>query len=320
MGGSPVAQGDDARVRQELGQALRNGPFPAALHLAIEARGVTLEELRDRLGERGVQLSIATLSYWRRGRSRPERAASLRAVQVLEELLALPADSLMSLLGPRRARGRWLGHVPGRLDPQLLFADSRPQDVLQLVGVPPCGRLRRVSTEVTVEVGPDRLVRRIDVRELVRAATDRVSRCAVMYFAEEDPAHPPQLVGVRYARAGRVETDRTVGLIAAELVLDRVLDVGEPALIEYGWLFDPPMRIENYEHRFVDPVREYVLQVRFAPGVVPAYCRRYDRRTVSAPEGNHRDLWIGGTDTALIAESDVPSGIVGMRWGWSQQN
>src|SRR4051794_22448315 len=119
-------QATDARVRHELELALRNGPFPAALHLAIEASGLTLEEIRDWLGERGAHLSIATLSYWRRGRSRPERAASMLAVRLLEELLGLPPNALMSLLGPRRVRGRWIGHVPGSVPPQLLFADSRP--------------------------------------------------------------------------------------------------------------------------------------------------------------------------------------------------
>jgi len=313
-------QATDARVRHELELALRNGPFPAALHLAIEASGLTLEEIRDWLGERGAHLSIATLSYWRRGRSRPERAASMLAVRLLEELLGLPPNALMSLLGPRRVRGRWIGHVPGSVPPQLLFADSRPDALMRTVGVPQQGRLRRVSVHVTVELGADRMVERIRIRELLRAAAHRVSRLAVLYFAEERPDEPPELTVVSNARIGQVETDRAAGLVVAELILDRVLEVGEPALVEYEWRFAPGTLMVNYEHRFVEPVREYVLQTRFAPGVVPAQCHRYDRRTVAAPEGNHAELWIGGADSALLAETDVPSGIVGMRWSWSQQN
>ncbi|GAA0617572.1 hypothetical protein HPO96_12700 [Kribbella sandramycini] len=310
----------EARVRRELGQALRGGPFPAALHLAIEASGLTLEEIRDWLGERGAHLSIATLSYWRRGRSRPERTASLAAVRLLEELLELPVNSLLSLLGPRRGRGRWIGHVPGSVPPTMLFADTRPTELLQTAGVPHQGRLRRVSVQVLVELDADRMVERICIRELVRAATDRVSRLGVLYFAEERPDAPPALTAVRNARIGQVETDLEVGLVAAELILDRVLGVGEPALLEYEWRFTPGTLMVNYEHRFIEPVREYVLQTRFAAGVVPAHCHRYDRRTVAAPEGNHAELWIGGADSALLAETDVPSGIVGMRWCWPQQN
>ncbi|MFC0624609.1 XRE family transcriptional regulator [Kribbella deserti] len=306
----------EERVRRELALALRSGPFPAALHLAIEVSGLTLDQIRDWLGDHGAHLSVATLSYWRRGRSRPERAASLRAVHLLEQLLELPPDGLVSLLGPKRARGRWIGHSPGSLDFRQLYADSRPEDLLNAVGLPHGGALRRVSTHVTVRIGADRKVHSIKVRELVRAAVDRVSRCCVMYFAEEQPDHPPELTGVEYARVGRLGTDRRIGLIAAELILDRVLEQGEPALLEYEWRFEPSMYIVNYEHRFVDPIREYVLQTRFEPGVAPARCHRYDRRTVAAPEGNTQELWIGASNTALLAETDVASGIVGMRWTW----
>ncbi|NYI77011.1 hypothetical protein [Nocardioides panzhihuensis] len=310
----------DGRVRHELELALRNGPFPAALHLAIEVRGLTLEEIRDWLGERGAHLSIATLSYWRRGRSRPERAASLIAVQLLEQLLELPPNALMALLGPRRLRGRWIGHVQGSMSPDILFADPRPEELLRAVGVPRENRLRRVSVQITVEINSERMVERILVRELVRAAADRVSHLAVLYFAEERPDQPPELTEVANARIGQIETDRSAGLVAAELILDRVLGLGEPALLEYEWRFAPGTLMVNYEHRFAEPVREYVLQTRFAPGVVPAHCHRYDRRTVTAPEGNHTELWIGGANSALLAETDVPSGIVGMRWSWSQQS
>jgi hypothetical protein len=309
----------EVRLDEELNQALRSGPFSAALHLAIERGGLTLEEIRDWLGERGVQLSLATLSYWRRGRSRPERAKSLDAVRLLETLLDLPANGLVALLGPRRARGRWVDHVPGSVTPHLLFGDRRPERVLQRIGIEQRRRIRRISTQVQVEVGPQRLVHRICVREVIEALADRVTHGAVLYIADEEPDRPPRLRVVRNARLGEVEVDRTLGLIAAELVFDRVLQTGDRALLEYEWYFDHGMRMVNYEHRFMDPVREYLLQICFAPEAMPAHCRRYDRRTALAPEGNHAELWIGGSGTALLAETDVPAGIVGMRWTWSGQ-
>lgn len=92
----------------ELAVALRTGPFEHALRLAIRSRGLTLDRLRARLLERGVRTSLASLSNWQRGRCRPERVPSLRAVRELEDILGLPGDSLVALLGPRRPRGRWL--------------------------------------------------------------------------------------------------------------------------------------------------------------------------------------------------------------------
>jgi hypothetical protein len=89
----------------EVTRAVREGPFEVALAALIDRSGLTLDRVRDRLAERGVHVSRATLSYWRQGRSRPERAASLDAVTALEELFGLPNASLLKLLGPRRPRG-----------------------------------------------------------------------------------------------------------------------------------------------------------------------------------------------------------------------
>ncbi|MGI5242040.1 hypothetical protein [Dactylosporangium sp. CA-139066] len=61
-------------VQPELARVLRDGPFATAFAVAVERSGLTLDRLRDRLAERGVAVSRTTLSYWRSGRSRPERA------------------------------------------------------------------------------------------------------------------------------------------------------------------------------------------------------------------------------------------------------
>lgn len=319
MSTTPTRESGTERVQRDLQQVLRTGPFPAALHLAIEASGLTLEQLQVWLAEHGAMVSVPTLSYWRRGRSRPERRSSLRAVHLLEELLRLPPDSLVSLLGPRRPRGRWATHIPGSVETRMLW-DQRPVDLINLVSAWPRGTVRRVSTQVSVLVGADRLVSTIQVRELIRANVDHVSRCGIYYLADEEPTQPPALGGVRYCRVGQVQVDRSVGMIGAELVFDRVLRAGEPALLEYEWRFSPGSPMVNYDHRFPEPVHEYVLQVRFDPAAVPAECHRYDRPTANAPEGNCRELWIGSSGTALLAESDVPAGIAGVRWSWPTVN
>ncbi|MQA27872.1 MAG: transcriptional regulator [Micromonosporaceae bacterium] len=99
-----VRDGQQPLLDRELRQVLRSGPFSAALHLAIESKGWTLDRVQRALLARGIGVSLSTLSYWRRGRSRPERPDSLRAVDVLEELLDLPRESLAALLGRRRRR------------------------------------------------------------------------------------------------------------------------------------------------------------------------------------------------------------------------
>ena len=82
------------------------GGFADLLNVAVEASGLTLYAIQRQLALSGVNVSVTTLSYWRRGRSRPERAASLRAVPLLEELLGLPDQALSGRLGSPRPRGR----------------------------------------------------------------------------------------------------------------------------------------------------------------------------------------------------------------------
>lgn len=82
--------------------------FAEALSRAVEASGLSLERIQRHLELRGVQVSLSTLSYWRRGRSRPERPESLHAVAALEEILRLASGELTGKLGDKRPRGRWV--------------------------------------------------------------------------------------------------------------------------------------------------------------------------------------------------------------------
>ncbi|WP_338071227.1 helix-turn-helix domain-containing protein, partial [Actinomadura bangladeshensis] len=69
--------------------------FAGALRQAVQASGLTLERIRHRLGRRGLTVSVATLSYWQRGRSRPR---SRTVVVALEEILQVPQGTLTELL------------------------------------------------------------------------------------------------------------------------------------------------------------------------------------------------------------------------------
>ena len=100
-----VHTGTARSAASNLPAVLRTGPFEEALRAAIAARGLSLERLRSRLAERGLHVGVATLSCWQNGHRRPERPESLRAVSALEEILGLPPEALVVLLGPRRPRG-----------------------------------------------------------------------------------------------------------------------------------------------------------------------------------------------------------------------
>lgn len=72
--------------------------FPAALRAALRARGLTLTQVADELAARGLTVSLATLSYWSTGRSLPRRRTSQQVVTELEDVLGVPAGTLVSAL------------------------------------------------------------------------------------------------------------------------------------------------------------------------------------------------------------------------------
>src|SRR5438876_406767 len=121
-------------------------PFATALRAAIEARGLGLERIRDRLRGHGVSISLATLSYWQSGRSRPERRASMVALGHLENVLELAPGSLVSLLGPPRPRGRWLSKTKDHPGMARLWSESDPIDeAIRAVDTRWDERLTRIS-------------------------------------------------------------------------------------------------------------------------------------------------------------------------------
>lgn len=71
-GQAPTPSGRTATPDTEAGFAL-------ALRETVQGRGLSLDPVRERLATRGISISLATLSYWQRGRSQPEQAHSLRA-------------------------------------------------------------------------------------------------------------------------------------------------------------------------------------------------------------------------------------------------
>ncbi|MGH3738786.1 MAG: helix-turn-helix domain-containing protein [Micromonosporaceae bacterium] len=308
---------DPPRLDRELAQVLRTGPFSVALHLAIEAKGWSLERIQRTLLGRGIGVSLSTLSYWRRGRSRPERPDSLRAVTVLEEMLDLPQGSLATLLGPRRPRGRWLDH-PGAVTP-LSKLWAHPDDLARIYtrfAETPNDHLTRLSVTDDYYVGPDRAAYKMVSRLIVRAEADRVGRCLVTYWAEDRDGSTPGITDTRYCRVGRVRDEWSSGFTVVELILDRVLNRGECAVLEYS--FDVPHQNEptdDYNRRFNAPARQYALSVVFDPTALPTRCVSYQRTSVDAPDRWTEELWPAG-QTVQSVVFDVAPGMVGIRWDW----
>ncbi|GAA2793948.1 hypothetical protein RMN57_20325 [Kitasatospora sp. CM 4170] len=302
-----------------VGRPAPNGGFAETLHLAIEASGLSLDRIRAALAQRGVRVSVTTLSYWRRGRSQPERASSLRAVHLLEELLGLPHSTLSALLGPPRPRGRWAAAANTctlRLE-DVWPGEQEIADVFAELDAPPAGELERLSIHDSYYVGADRCGNLLRMRQVVRATVGGVTRCLVVHKADEEASGCPEITGVRHGRLGRVRRRPEIGLIVAELMLDRPLGLGDSTVFEYE-VEIPSGGAETmeYSRRFAIPVREYVLQVHFDPAAVPVHCERYDRDPGEDVDRRREQLWIGASASAHVLAPDQQPGHIGIRWEW----
>ncbi|MEY9906186.1 transcriptional regulator with XRE-family HTH domain [Catenulispora sp. MAP12-49] len=300
-------------------EALRTGPFGEALRAAIESSGLSLSRVSSRLAERGVTLSPAALSYWQRGSNRPERTESLRAVTALEEILRLPPNSLMSLLGPRRSRGRWTAAAiepaptsalwlePDRLHRTLTALQEDARRLLWAVSV--------VYTHVRIQATAKRTLSRTSVRKVVRAEEDGVDR--IIAVMRTDKA-PQRFEPVHAVRLGRIRSDPQSGYAVAEFILDRVLNRGDTATVEYlSYDAEPSTTEQNYSrHSLYRPADVLVVEVEFHPECIPAACEGFYSPRRGTPERSLGPLWVGASNSAHLALSDVQPGMYGLRWEW----
>lgn len=298
--------------------------FAGALRQAVQASGLTLERIRHRLGRRGLTVSVATLSYWQRGRSRPR---SRTVVAALEEILQVPQGTLTELLddpaptapAARPAAGAaGSGAGAGGRAGRDLWPD--PERYACLVGqLDRSGdhRLERLSIHDVYRLDGARRSWTLSVRTVLRAAGDDIDRVVCVHQTGAPAAAGgggAALADVRYCRPGRVRAEG--GLTAFELVFDRVLSAGDTAVVEYelGPAGEPAS--DSYDRRFSHPVRDYVAIIQFDGDRLPARCYGFTAESSRAPRRRLGELWVGASGSANIAVGAVRRGIVGIEWEW----
>ena len=302
----------------DLSRLLASGPFSAALRAAIADSGLSLDRIRYRRRQYGTPLSLATLSSWQSGRRQPERAASIAALGRLEEIVGVPPGALAALVGPRRARGRMayaeapdLVEVYRGWDPiagLLSEFDTGSDDLLV-----------RLSQYERLTVGPDRRLRTLHSRALVRAATNDVRSAIVIDQAADGSA--PLIHPLRGCTLGAVRSRPEAGLTIAELRLPRPLNRGELLVMEYAVEFTPPYPADRETSRRLRlPMREHVIDVEFTRPALPARCVQFtvsgtDDAAADAVE-TERVLTLDERDRACAMGVDLDPCVIGVRWEW----
>ncbi|HVK22080.1 MAG TPA: XRE family transcriptional regulator [Actinokineospora sp.] len=297
-----------------LDEILATGPFPVALRAAIQHSGLSLDRIRHRLELHGIKISIAALSHWQSGRSRPERADSMVALHVIEDVLGLDRGALVGLLGAPRRRGR---SRPEPLPPTALWPDGhQPTALLDRLDARPDDGLARISHHDSVRFGPDRREEGMRARQLLRATGSGVSRLVITRRAESPGPVPPIVRGIAHCRTGRWEYDAVDGFLVAELLFDRVLDIGDLIMIEFEVVDPSATPSHDFERKLSHPLREYLMDVSFDPAAAPRQCTYFAQSTVDSDLDQVRTVQPDASGSVQLAFLDVPAGIRGLRWDW----
>ncbi|WP_433334585.1 hypothetical protein [Spirillospora sp. CA-294931] len=306
-------------TRDSLVQALEDGPFSMALRLAIQASGLSLDRLQHRLGDRGISLSRTTLSYWQSGRTQPERAESVRAVRVLEEVLDVPDGSLTGLLGPPRPRGRWSAQVPAQ-PPRPDLSWARPEGALRVLAQVEAGpehltHLLQRRRSVRERLDAHRQTRMMIMQMVLEARCEQVRRALIVHRFRTAGVRGPVIEDVRGWRPGRIRSDAETGFEVHEMILDRPLAMGERTVVEYRLGYPPGHLDPHSRHRVGNGTREFSLEVTFDQAALPARCRAFFQPSIAHPKTTAEDLWLGAR-TATYVLFDPEPGLHGVDWEW----
>ncbi|MGI5483373.1 hypothetical protein [Streptomyces lavendofoliae] len=307
-----------AHTETELAQILRSGPFHLALRTALAVRGLPLQRVQHHLAHRGIKVGVTSLCYWQQGARRPQRPESLKAVRALEELLRLPGESLIRLLGEPAGDGAGPVRPAGRPYRSLLEVSGAVEQLIAELEAPADGGLHTVGHQERVRIGAGRELVGRESQQVVRAHRDGVDRYLAIHHG--DPGCDPARVVVRAGencRTGRVRRHGDTGVVVAELLFDARLRAGDTYLFGYRFEDGTGGVSGEYVRGFSFAGGQYVLQVRFHEDALPVRCRRFAQSAAGAPRAGRGDLTLSGRHrTVHFVEQEVRPGILGIDWDW----
>lgn len=164
------------------------GDFAQVLDEAIVASGLAMSMVRRELLNAGHTISLATLSYWRSGRSLPGRGESMEALPDLERMLGLPPGTFNVTLQTQPARGKAAASAARAAQkwPIAYGLEVAGMADAEALGLRVEGRLVREShLDVVRFVGPERALT-WSKHSVWRVLVDGVDRFPVLFEPEDD--------------------------------------------------------------------------------------------------------------------------------------
>lgn len=292
----------------------RARPFATALREGIDARGVTLAWLRERLAERGNPVSMATLSYWRSGARRLEGAQSLTAIRDIEDLLNLDAGSLRNLLGASQRTGP-LGTNTFPLN--AVDLEERVRQTFLAMGASYPDPTRELTVHSISDIGPDGALQRRTTRMLVQATSGTVTAIPFVEVSPGIPVPAPRFEAIAGGRVSVLHSDATNEVHGMMFELDRPITSPATAMIE--WTVEYPdggaAETDEIGHAVALQSRELVVWTRFHPDALPDWVEEVDE-TPHDVNIVRRDL--EGAHSVHAVRRGFGPGALAIRWGYGE--
>lgn len=307
----------------ELAEVLHEGPFHRALRAAIAHRRLPLARLRARLADVGAPVGQSTLSYWQRGTRHPELPKAIGTVRALEAVLDLPPESLVTLV---RVAGRPVGPAPTVPAALADLAGTWTETVALLADfdtMPDTNRcnaeLEVLSAHDTVEVGANREQCSMTSRMVVRALAPGPDRYLAVHHGDERcRIERVDVLAEEGCRPGRVRRAPSTPGLVAELLFDRGLAEGETHVFCFTIRDGTGGPTPGQYRMFRGTCDNYLLQIRFTAGALPARSVRRFRAADSAEPVGAEDLvcGIGGVVSAYFTQ--IGPGLAGIDVEWPE--
>lgn len=336
-------EGDTPPASSPAPSPTASGPsatgFAHDLRVALTARRTSLRGLSLTLSERGVHVSTPLLAAWRAGTVTPAGVAELHAVQVLEELLALPPGHLARWVDPtgvpQRPGGRRTEAPAAPADGGAAATDGdvgADVDVVGTVGEARDARIAAAVQRARTALGFERtgllversvdLVLEIDERGVERRVTQRTEWVARVDGVDSFPSVLVTAAPVRGrarvepldgCRLGPTYADLAEGVFATALVLPRPLRVGEAVTTVHRTHLPDDVTAEAvHEHRLLHRVERVSVGVAFDAEQGPTTWLGFSRTDEEERAGEVVPV----AGVARVARDDFGPGVVGLRWSW----
>lgn len=285
--------------------------FSSALRDAINARGLSLARLHEMLRSRGNGVSMATLSYWRSGRRRPEGVQSLAAIAEIERLLHLAPGELTVRLGTTNRTGP-IGPNQFPMNEQEL--ERAVRDAFTALGAAYPDTARELTTHSVTDVDAAGNVAHCETRSIVQSTVGTITSIPFLELTPGERTPAPIITAIAGGRIAARYSHPNGEVHGVLFELDAPLAAPDTTIVE--WAVDyppdyPPQRETG--HAVAMKCRELLVWTRFHPDAIPDHVTE----RVDNPQGTTTTTTeIGGRTAVAQIRRGFGPGALGLSWAY----